>query len=264
MRPAHCFSALLLSLLASLSNTLADATDDALNQFYTENFMDRLTSDVPGAVNENPPSPRKEEKRSKANKPHKDIETPKRTGISDHISKTANGFFNYRSSATVTSKAQTYFLTTIAGKDQNKIAFIQKEFVHNSGENRFDARFSRYGYSNHDSSDSFAGFLIVLWEIMNSQDASAHPSGIRQARLKIYELLLNKFGSKTITDETKQYYSEYFKLLAVVFSDWWKEEVSKRDAAEIQKVQYFAYQCGRKLRIDFKRLRLTDAGFQKI
>jgi hypothetical protein len=58
-----------------------------------------------------------------------------------------------------------------------------------------------------------------MWEIINNQNASAYPSGIRQVRQKVNELLLAKFGSKSIPDATKQYYSEYFKLLAVCYAD---------------------------------------------
>jgi hypothetical protein len=82
-----------------------------------------------------------------------------------------------------------------------------------------DARFSRYGFSSRDASDSYAGYLIVMWEVINNQSASAHPAGIRQIRQKVNELLLSKFGSKTIADGTKQYYSEYYKLLAVCYLD---------------------------------------------
>ncbi len=253
---------LLLALIRflSLGSALADSTDDALNQFYTENMMSHLSSEGAGsgeAINKPPPA-QKEEKANKGVKTHKS------SSVSEHSGQPTNGFFSYHSSAITTSKAHANFLTAVAGNDPKKTAFVQKELAGNSAENRFDARFFRYGFSSRDASDSYAGFVIVLWEIANNQNASAHPTGIRQIRQKVNELLLTKFGSKTITDETKQYYSEYFKLLAVVFNDKWKEQQSKNDAAEIQKIQNIAYQSGKKLGVDLKKLRLTDAGFQKI
>jgi hypothetical protein len=105
-------------------------------------------------------------------------------------------------------------------------------------------------------------YATLMWEIINNQNASAHPSGIRQVRQKVNELLLAKFGSKSIPDATKQYYSEYFKLLAVCYADAIKHP--EFVASEAQGVRNFAYYYTRKLGIDLKKFRLTDAGFQQI
>jgi hypothetical protein len=50
----------------------------------------------------------------------------------------------------------------------------------------------------------------------------------------------------------------------VVFNDKWKEDRTKNDIAGLQKVQDTAYQSGKKLGIDLRRLQLTDNGFKKI
>jgi hypothetical protein len=260
MKITHFSPLLLLALAVSMSGALADSTDEALNQFYTDNMATRLSAEGPSDVITNPP-PAQNQKEEKG---HKGAKIHKSSAASNQSSQTTNGFFSYRSSAAITTKAHANFLTAVAGNDPKKSSFVQKELAGNSAENRFDARFSRYGFSSRDASDSYAGFVIVLWEIANNQSASVHPAGIRQVRQKVNELLLTKFGSKTITDETKQYYSEYFKLLAVVFNDKWKEFQSKNDAAGIQKVQDTAYQSGRKLGVDLKKLQLTDTGFKKI
>ena len=253
----------LIALMASMSlgTAFADSTDDALNQFYSENMMSNLSSQAGGGVITNPPPAERAEERQKGNKPHKGSAPHPSAGVANRSSQT---FFSYHPSATVTGKAHVNFLTAVAGGDPQKTAWVQKELTGNSAENRFDARFSQYGFSSRDVSDSYAGFVIVLWEIANNQSAAAHPAGIRQVRQKVNELLLTKFGSKTITNETKQYYSEYFKLLAVVFNDKWKEDRAKNDAAGLQKVQDTAYQSGKKLGIDLRRLQLTDNGFKKI
>jgi hypothetical protein len=263
MNTTHYSSLSLIALMASMSLgiALADSTDDALNQFYSENMMSNLSSQGAGEVITNPPPGEKAEERHKGSHPHKDPAPHQSAGVSNRSSQT---FFSYHPSAAVTGKAHVNFLTAVAGGDPKKAAWVQKELTGNSAENRFDARFSQYGFSSRDASDSYAGFVIVLWEIANNQSASAHPAGIRQIRQKVNELLLIKFGSKTITDETKQYYSEYFKLLAVVFNDKWKEDRTKNDVAGLQKVQDTAYQSGKKLGIDLRRLQLTDNGFKKI
>jgi hypothetical protein len=144
-----------------------------------------------------------------------------------------------------------------------KVPILQKELA-TDPESRFDARFSRYGYSSHNVADSLAGFLIVLWEIVNNQDASAHPSGIREVRAKVNELLLSKSAGKTYTDAEKQYYSDYFKVLAMISKDSLRRKRSANDVAGVQTIHNTAYLIGLKLGIDFKRLQLTDSGFKKV
>jgi len=95
-------------------------------------------------------------------------------------------------------------------------------------------------------------------------NSTAHPSGIRQVSVKVNELLLSKSAGKTYTDADKQYYSDYFKVLAVVSKDSLKRKQSANDTAGVQAVRSTAYQIGQKLGIDFRRLALTDSGFKKI
>lgn len=252
-------SLMALSAWISVGTALADATDEALNQFYVENMASRLTSEVPANASENSPPSQKEEKVHNGVKPHKG------TRSSRHATDlpASSPLFNYQSSAAVTQKAHVNLAVAVAKNDAQKIPILQKEFATNP-ESRFDARFSRYGYSSHNVADSLAGFVVVLWEIVNNQDASAHPSGIRQVRAKVSELLLSKSGGKTYTDAEKQYYSDYFKVLAVISKDSLKRQAAANDAAGVQTIHNTAYQIGLKLGIDFKRLQLTDNGFKKI
>jgi hypothetical protein len=261
MNSVRYLSFALLALLARISagTALADSTDEALNQFYVENMASRLTSEVPANASENSPPSQKEEKAHNGLKPHKG------TRSSRHATDlpASSPLFNYQSSAAVTQKAHVNLAVAVAKNDAQKIPILQKEFATNP-ESRFDARFSRYGYSSHNVADSIAGFVVVLWEIVNNQDASAHPSGIRQVRAKVNELLLSKSGGKTYTDAEKQYYSDYFKVLAVISKDSLKRKAAANDAAGVQTIHNTAYQIGLKLGIDFTRLQLTDNGFKKI
>jgi hypothetical protein len=45
MNPPYTLLSALIAWI-SIRSALTDSTDDALNQFYTENMMNRLTSDV--------------------------------------------------------------------------------------------------------------------------------------------------------------------------------------------------------------------------
>jgi len=264
MNRSHSFLPLFLALLASMpiAHVLADSTDDALNQFYVENMATHLTAEVAPTANESPPSHPKGAKEQKA---HKGGKPPQGGEAQVHANHNANGFFNYRSSAAVTTVVHFNFISAIDVKYPKVKAFVEKELADAGIETRFDARFSRYGFSGNDASDSFAGYLIVMWELINNQNASGHSAGIRQIRQKVNELLLTKFGSKTIPDATKQYVSEYYKLLAVCYSDALKRpdsfDVSVGGADGIRNI---AYQYTRKLGIDLKRLQLTDSGFRKI
>jgi hypothetical protein len=257
MNTAHCSRSLWLVLLATLpiTDVLADSTDEALNQFYVENMASRLSSEVPASSATSPPP--KEEKTRPGAKPAK---APK---DSNRATKSSNSLFSYRSSAAITQKARVNFTAAVAKNDPQKILALRKEFVTNP-EARFDARFSRYGFSSHNMADSYAGLLIVLWEIVNNQDAAAHPEGIRQVRAKVNDLLLSKAGGKTFPDASKQYFSEYLKLLAVIYNDIWKKQISANNAAAVQNVQNTAYQSSLKLGIDFKKLQLTDTGFKQL
>ena len=264
MKNTRYSSLSLVALVAKLSlgSALADSTDDALNQFYVENMATRLTSEVPASASENSPPGQKGDM---VEKNHKGVRPHKGAGDSDHQSNlpASNPLFSYHWSAAVTQKAHVNFVVAVARNDAQKVPILQKELATNP-ESRFDARFSRYGYSSHDVADSLAGFVIVLWEIVNNQDASAYPSGIRQVRAKVNELLLSKSAGKTYTDADKQYYAEYFKVLAVISKDSLKRKQSANDAVGVQTIHNTAYQFGLRLGIDFKRLQLTDNGFKKI
>jgi hypothetical protein len=78
------------------------------------------------------------------------------------------------------------------------------------------------------------------------------------------DILLSKSAGRSYTDAEKQYYSDYFKVLAVISKDSLKRKESINDVPGIQTIHNTAYQIGLKLGIDFKRLKLTDTGFQKI
>jgi hypothetical protein len=264
MNSSHYSSFSLMALMASISlgTALADSTDDALNQFYVENMASRLTSEAPAGASEEPPSSQKGEKEQKA---HKGVRPHKTTGASTHTSHVpaSSPVFSYHDSPAITQKAHVNLAMAVAKNNAQNVPILQKELATNP-ESRFDARFSRYGYSSHNVADSLAGFVIVLWEIVKNQDASAHPSGIREVRAKVNELLLSKSAGKTYTDAEKQYYSDYFKVLAVISKDSLQRKRSANDVAGVQTVHNTAYQIGLKLGIDFTRLQLTDSGFKKI
>jgi hypothetical protein len=80
----------------------------------------------------------------------------------------------------------------------------------------------------------------------------------------VNELLLSKSAGKTYTDAEKQYYSVYFKVLAMISKDSLRRKASANDAAGVQAIHTTAYQIGLKLGIDFTRLQLTETGFKKI
>jgi hypothetical protein len=185
MRTAERLSLLLLALLAStsLSSALADSTDDALNRFYTENMMGQLTGDVPTVGTNSLPSQKKE-------KVHKGDKTHKSRAVSEQSSQDTDAIYTYRPSASVTGKVYAQYIANQgANPRKSVIEYIQRQFAGNLAENRFDARFANYGFYNRDVADSFAGLLIVAWETVSNQDASAHPSGVRGVRQRLREIL---------------------------------------------------------------------------
>jgi hypothetical protein len=79
-QPYTLFSALIAWF--SISSALADSTDDALNQFYTENMMSRLTSEVSNALPES----------QKVTKLEKRAKAQKSGSAPDHSSRGMDGF----------------------------------------------------------------------------------------------------------------------------------------------------------------------------
>jgi len=124
----------------------------------------------------------------------------------------------------------------------------------------FNVRFAQYGFYNRDVADSFASLLIVAWETVNNQDASAHPSGIRRVRQKLHEILAAKYAGNAITDASKQYDSEYFKVLAVFSMD-----AKTQDPTAFENLRKTTYEIFlKRSRIDLKKLQLTDTRFKRI
>jgi Family of unknown function (DUF6683) len=247
-QPYTLFSALIAWF--SISSALADSTDDALNQFYTENMMSRLTSEVSNALPES----------QKVTKLEKRAKAQKSGSAPDHSSRGMDALFTYRPSTAVTGKVYAQYIASQGSNPRKSVLeYIQKEFAGNLAENRFDGRFSQYGFSNRNVADSFAGLLIVAWETVNNQDASTHPSGIRRIRQKVSEILATKYAGKAITDASKQYDSEYFKVLAVFCMDAKKQDPAAFENLRKTTYQVFLVRSG----IDLKKLQLTDTGFKR-
>jgi hypothetical protein len=256
MRTAGRLSLLFLALLdsTSLSSALADSTDDALNRFYTENMMSQLTGDVP-TVGTNPVPGQRKDKVHIGDKPHKS------RAVSEQSSQDTDSIFTYRPSASVTGRVYAQYIAN-QGTNRRKsvIEYIQRQLAGNLAENRFDARFNQYGFYNRDVADSFAGLLIVAWETVSNQDASAHPSGIRRVRQRLREIFAAKYAGKAITDASKQYDSECFKVLAVFSMD-----AKTQDPAAFENLRKTTYEIFLKRSgIDLKKLQLTGTGFRRI
>jgi hypothetical protein len=136
-----------------------------------------------------------------------------------------DALFTYRPSTAVTGKVYARYIASQGSNPRKSVLeYIQKQFAGNLAEDRFDSRFAQYGFSNRNVADSFPGLLMVAWETVNIQDASTNPSGIRRIRQKVSTILATKYAGKAITDVSKQYDSEYFKVLAVFSMDAKKQD----------------------------------------
>ncbi|HET9377815.1 MAG TPA: hypothetical protein VFO40_22780, partial [Chthoniobacterales bacterium] len=184
-----CRFSLLLEAFGLLGTALADSTDDALNQFYTENMMGQLTSDMSSGVSKQPSAS------PGGAKVHNRVKVRKGDNLSSGSSRSTNtgSPFTYMPSAAVTRKVYADFTADYFGNQPKavNVQAAQKEFAGHSADNRFDSRFSQYDFSNHNAADSFAGLLIVAWETVNNQNAAVHPAGIRQVRAKVNEFMVS-------------------------------------------------------------------------
>ena len=179
-------SLLLFVSIASVTfgSAFADSTDDALNQFYSVIGTTNLTSDVPQASAKQRPT-------QSAGKVHRRANVQKDNDVSDLSGQiaAANGdsLFLYHPSAAVTKKVQASFLSRVDQQpdDSSKLLVQNDASDIAAAEARFDALFYRYGFSSRNVSDTYAGYVLILWEIVNDQDASVHPTGIMQFRAQV-------------------------------------------------------------------------------
>jgi hypothetical protein len=263
MRTPCCFS-LLLAAFGLVSTALADSTDDALNQFYTENMMGQLTSDMSSGVSKQPSAS------PGGGKVHNRVKVRKGDDLSSGSSQRTNTAspFTYMPSGAVTREVYARFTTGYFGSHPKavNVQAAQKEFAGHSAENHFDARFSRYDFSNHNAADSFAGLLIVAWETVNNQNAAVRPAGIRQVRARLNEFMVSKSAGKAYTNAEKQYNSEYCKVLAMFYTDAanWQKSHNNANSSVFEAFQNSIHQRFLKIGIDLKKLQLTDAGFKQI
>jgi hypothetical protein len=126
---------------------------------------------------------------------------------------------------------------------------------------RFDRRFANYGFSRNNLGDTFAGYLIIAWEIVHNADASSTPSGIRRVREAVCQILEQKGKAAHFSDENKQKYSEVFKSLTELVRERDRQLRQADNRSAEQQLSNRIVQTAHKFGIDLRRLRLTDQGF---
>lgn len=262
MRTSDHFSLLLVALLTfgSFNIALGDSIDEALNRFHIENMMGQITSDISSEVSSSQSS--KSEKKTKVKDRARVHEGSNRSSGSERSSDKGSSL-TYTPSAAVTAKVHAEWIESLGAHPKEiNVQAAQEEFAGNSALKRFDARFSRYGFSDHNTADSFAGLTIAAWETINDQNASAHPAGIRQFRARANEVMAK--GYTGISDALKQHDSEYYKVLAMVYTDAanWQKSHNNANAAAFEAFKNSIRQRFLKLGVDLKRVRLTDTGFR--
>ena len=126
---------------------------------------------------------------------------------------------------------------------------------------RFNERFANYGFSTHNVGDTFAGFLIVAWEIMHNADASNTPAGVRRVRVAVCQLMEKRGKAARLTNENKQKISELLKCVAGLENEVIIRARQANNQAAIQQAQN---QLGKMLLnygINLWQFQLTDQGF---
>jgi len=126
---------------------------------------------------------------------------------------------------------------------------------------RFNERFADYGFSTHNVGDTFAGFLIVAWEIMHNADASNTPAGVRRVRVAVCQILERRGKAARLTNDNKQKISELLKCVAGLENEVIRRARQANNPAAIQQAQN---QLGKMLLnygINLWKFRLTDQGF---
>jgi hypothetical protein len=126
---------------------------------------------------------------------------------------------------------------------------------------RFDRRFDSYGFSRHNVGDTFAGYMIVVWEILHNTDASSNPAGIRRIRSAVCQIMEKRGKAAQLASENKQKASEALKCLAELGSEEIRRARQTNNQATIRQMQNQLTLPLRNYGIDLSRFRLTDKGF---
>ena len=129
---------------------------------------------------------------------------------------------------------------------------------------RFDSRFSNYGYSRNNIGDAFAGFLIVAWEIVHDTNVSNTPEGIRRARVAVGQILEKRGKAAALTPEKKQKMAELLKCLAELGAEQAKRARQSNNQADLEKTKSQLTKSLGNIGINLYQWRFTDRGFVKI
>lgn len=126
---------------------------------------------------------------------------------------------------------------------------------------RFDQRFAQYGYSKHNIGDTFAGYLIISWEIIHNADASNTPRGIRRVREAVCQILEQRGKAARLSEENKQKYSELLKSISELVVEQSRKNRQANNLKADEQLKNQVSQAPLKLGIDLRRYRLTEQGF---
>jgi hypothetical protein len=164
----------------------------------------------------------------------------------------------FHSNPSVTSTVRAYYMS------HTNAATMVNYPSYDSLIQRFDSRFSNYGYSRNNIGDTFAGFLIVAWETVHDTNVSNTPEGIRRARVAVGQILEKRGKAAALTPEKKQKVSELLKCLAELGAEEARRARQSNNQAELEKTKTQLTKSLGNIGINLYQWRFTDRGFVKI
>lgn len=127
--------------------------------------------------------------------------------------------------------------------------------------NQFDRLLRSFGYSSDNLADVMTAYYVINWEVVNGEDATRHPDGIRAINRALTSTLAASPELQAMSDAEKQEAAEIMAYMATIAGAAKNELRDRGDGAGLADLQSAIRQTVLKQGIDLARLQLTDQGF---
>lgn len=148
-----------------------------------------------------------------------------------------------------------------SSSDPKVQASLRQSIESNAIWDSFDDVLGNFGYSSDNLADVTTAYYVMTWEVVNDEDATLHPSGIRAAHQTIEAAMAARPELQSLSDAEKQEACEIMAYMATVAGAAKNELRDSGDTLRLAQLQDTVRQSVLKQGVDLRKLQLTDQGF---
>lgn len=126
---------------------------------------------------------------------------------------------------------------------------------------QFHQVLAKAGFSTTNLADVTAAYYIIVWEVVNGPEVSAHPAGIAAVRADVVAAYAADPRLKNLTDADKQEAASIMAYMATIAAASANQLRSAGDQANLETLQEEVHEAVLDQGLDLARLQLTDRGF---